>query len=662
MKEKHMEETNEIGKIITKALNSEVLNRYRSWDGSLTNDCAKIAILYCIIMRDSQIPENFNITGKNLCKKIAEKLGIDEESLDERQEEIFNYVYNNLVKNGFVFHVTNSVFAEKIKEEGLHGLVDTSMASDISEIMDIMKKYDEDSIIRNFTFSINDIKGKTGFYYASNLGEIKKYLHSPEWLKQFCIGIETACFKDGKIDAYERKDYNRIMQGIQLLANKYKFSEQDANRLTSIINKYLKMLEKSKPVLILIPRNTLGLDDSSFKEFYEDMISDDIEDGEMIFDKNNRKIYFMIDTLLKCYNLPSVLGGHDEQCKNTIKPIDLSFADLSQLLPEEIREKLSKTDEMQDVEISQRIYLGGTGEMYLCHDANQKEYLYKPGLVRRTQIKDSYKIASQIVASELQKKIDPQSAISVKHFKDGTIQERIPINVEQTRKLMDFQDGMEELDLELIKGLMREYVTDYLLCNYDSHPKNFIVGTDGILRGVDKEQSFKYIGQEESGDPTFSYNFNAKYGERPSIYSTIFARIAQGKMSPDVLEYMNEYVEKAMQIPNEEYLEIIQPYCMCFSKRQDSEGSIDLNRYDYISDLILSRKENLEKTMQTMKEELREKYNKAKPQQKYKLKDLVILTRGVDPEKRVEAFGVVEELEQNQNHDSKKGDISEGKY
>lgn len=656
-----MEETNEIGKIITKALNSEVLNRYRSWDWSLTNDYAKIAILYCIIMRDSQIPENLNITGKNLCKKIAEKLDIDEESLDERQEEIFNYVYNNLVKNGFVFHVTNSVFAEKIKEEGLHGLVDTNMALDISEIMGIMEKYDDGRFIINaFTFSKNDINGKTGFYYASNLNEMTKYLYSPEWLKQFCKGIEMSCFKDGKIDAYERRDYNRIMQGIQLLANKYKISEQDVNRITSIINKYLKMLEKSKPVLILIPRNTLGLDDSRFKEFYEDMISDDIEDGEMIFDKNNRKIYFMIDTLLKCYNLPSLLGGHDKQCKNTIKPIDLSFADLSQLLPEEIREKLSKTDEMQDVEISQRIYLGGTGEMYLCHDANQKEYLYKPGLVRRTQIKDSYKIASQIVASELQKKIDPQSAISVKHFKDGTIQERIPINVEQTRKLMDFQDGMEELDLELIKGLMREYVTDYLLCNYDSHPKNFIVGTDGILRGVDKEQSFKYIGQEESGDPTFSYNFNAKYGERPSIYSTIFARIAQGKMSPDVLEYMNEYVEKAMQIPNEEYLEIIRPYCMCFSKCQDSDGIIDFDRYNYITDLILSRKENLEKTMQTMKAELREKYNKAKPQQKYTLKDLVSLTRGVDPEKRVEAFGVVEELEQN--HESKEGDIGEDKY
>ena len=45
------------------------------------------------------------------------------------------------------------------------------------------------------------------------------------------------------------------------------------NSVTSIINKYLKMLEKSKPVLILIPRDTLGLDDSGLKEYYEDILN-----------------------------------------------------------------------------------------------------------------------------------------------------------------------------------------------------------------------------------------------------------------------------------------------------------------------------------------------------------------------------------------------------
>ena len=175
---------------------------------------------------------------------------------------------------------------------------------------------------------------------------------------------------------------------------------------------------------------------------------------------------------------------------------------------------------------------------------------------------------------------------------NGTIQEKIPINVEKTKQLIEFQDGTKELDLELIKGLMREYVIDYLLCNYDSHPKNFIVGTDGILRGVDKEQSFKYIEHEESEDPTFSYNFNARYGERPSIYSTIFERIAQGKMSPDVLDYMNEFVEKAMQISNEEYLDIIRPYCMCFSKLQDSDENADLKKYNYEPHITLGTTNN----------------------------------------------------------------------
>ena len=107
-----MEETNEIGKIITKVLNSEFINRYkyRDRDGRLDDYYAKKEILYCIIMRDSQIPEDFNITGKILCKKIAKKLNIDEELVDERQEDIINYIYNNLFKDGFCFHVTNSFF------------------------------------------------------------------------------------------------------------------------------------------------------------------------------------------------------------------------------------------------------------------------------------------------------------------------------------------------------------------------------------------------------------------------------------------------------------------------------------------------------------------------------------------------------------------------
>ena len=340
-----MEETNEIDKIITKVLNSEFMNSYKNKDGSLDDNYAKRAILYCIIMRDSQIPEDFNITGEILCKKIAEKLNINEELLDERQEDIINYIYNNLFKDGFCFHVTNSILAENIKKEGLHGLGNTSMSSDISEIFEMLKKYGEFKT-SFFTFSKQDLEGKRGFFYSTYLSEINKYLYSPEWLKNFCRGVEDTCFEDGKVDAFERRDYNRIMQGIQVLINQYNISEQDAKKLTSFVDKYWKMFEKSKPTLILIPRNSLGLDDSGFKDFYEGWVSDEVEDSELTFDENNREIYFKIDTLLECYKI-HMSGQIDSDCKSNISPTDLSFVDLSQLLPEKIREKYNTAKQHQ---------------------------------------------------------------------------------------------------------------------------------------------------------------------------------------------------------------------------------------------------------------------------------------------------------------------------
>ena len=250
-----------------------------------------------------------------------------------------------MFKDGFCFHVTNSVLAENIKKEGLHGLVNTSMSSDISEILEMLKKYG-DFELSFFNFSKQDLKGKRGFFYSTYLSEINKYLYSPEWLRIFCRGVEATCFEDGKVDAFERRDYNRIMQGIQLLINQYNISEQDAKKLTSFVDKYWKMFEKSKPTLILIPRNSLGLDDSGFKDLYEGWVSAEVEDNELTFDENNREIYFKIDALLECYKI-YMENRIDSDCKSNINPTDLSFVDLSQLLPEEIREKYNTAKQHQ---------------------------------------------------------------------------------------------------------------------------------------------------------------------------------------------------------------------------------------------------------------------------------------------------------------------------
>lgn len=153
-----MKEDNDIGKIITQSLDSEVVNRFRYKDGSLSELTAEQIILYCLITRDSQLPEDLNLTGEILCNKIAEKLEIDEEHIDEKKDEIFGYIYNNLIKNGFCFHITNSTLAENIQNEGLKKPADTSVSIDIGSILNMMKKYENGTISLNlFPFSSVDI-------------------------------------------------------------------------------------------------------------------------------------------------------------------------------------------------------------------------------------------------------------------------------------------------------------------------------------------------------------------------------------------------------------------------------------------------------------------------------------------------------------------------
>lgn len=338
MSNSNYEGTNDIGKIITQALDSEVIDKFRYSDGNISEMYIEPIILYCVIMRDSKLPEDFslrNLSGEYLCKRIAEKLKIDEAHIDEKKDEIFNYIYNNLVEDGFCFHMTNSTTATSIQNTGLTGLSNTGVSQDISSIFSMMQKYGT-SNLGLFNFSSVDIKREYGFFCAHYPNEIGRYFYSPEWLKLFCRNIEAKTFEDGTFDAFERKDYERITEGIQLFIKKYNVSEQDASSLMNFLNKYWKMFENSKPILVLIPKKALGIDNTEFKAYFEDVYPDDLEDFDI--GNHGNELYFRIDKLLENYKLfCSVL---DQKFSCNIEPTSLSFADLSQLMPEKARKNL----------------------------------------------------------------------------------------------------------------------------------------------------------------------------------------------------------------------------------------------------------------------------------------------------------------------------------
>ena len=248
-----------------------------------------------------------------------------------------------------------------------------------------------------------------------------------------------------------------------------------------------------------------------------------------------------------------------------------------------------------------RLYIGGTGDMFLCKNKSGMDYIFKPAYRKNTDIYQSYRAEVQVLASKLQERISPQTAVKCEHCeidgKRGTIQPKIELDEIKTKGISEYFFNSCKLDEKLIRQFMREYVVDFCLCNYDSTFRNFVVDVNGNLRGVDKEQSFKYIGNDSKGEEHIDFfmekNPNEKYGARPPIYGKIFNDIINCNININVLEELRDAITELNAISNEEYMKKIKPYIDSLNIDSKQESLVYRN--------ILSRKKNINNVFKVLK-------------------------------------------------------------
>ena len=253
-----------------------------------------------------------------------------------------------------------------------------------------------------------------------------------------------------------------------------------------------------------------------------------------------------------------------------------------------------------------RIYIGGTGDMFLFKDKAGKDYIFKPAYKKNTDIYQPYRAEVQVLASELQKCISPQTAVECQHLNDdgkkGTIQPKIIIDEIKTKSISEYFINDSKIDEKIIRQFMREYVIDFCLCNYDATFRNFIVDINGNLRGVDKEQSFKYIkndNEENNMDFFMERNPNNNYGAKPPIYGKIFEDIINGNINIVVLEELRNAINVLNCISNEEYMKKIKPYINFLN--------VDAEQKSLLYSNILSRKKNINNIFKELRKKLCER-------------------------------------------------------
>ena len=248
-----------------------------------------------------------------------------------------------------------------------------------------------------------------------------------------------------------------------------------------------------------------------------------------------------------------------------------------------------------------KVNLGGTGEMYALQ-YNGNNYLYKPALRKNTTIVEPFRGIVQECAYRVQDIVDSESAIWCRYIENesscGALQLRIDV-APRSRNYYWFRDD-DDFTPEEVNQFMREFVTDYLLYNYDAHGNNFITGKDGIIRGIDKEQSFRYINDPDSAKLSVDYAPNSvRYFEDEPIYNKIFKRYRDGKLDID-FNVISHYMDKVDCFDYDEYRNIFVPYCKAC---QASFGADSQAMLDKIVERKVNMRSNVEAFFQQLTEE-----------------------------------------------------------
>ena len=152
-------------------------------------------------------------------------------------------------------------------------------------------------------------------------------------------------------------------------------------------------------------------------------------------------------------------------------------------------------------------------------------------------------------------------------------------------------------------ALQKSNVLDWMLSNHDAHPGQFIRTTDGQLVGIDKGQSFRYMGRDKL-DPAF--HPNAYYGEREPVYNTMWRHYAQGRgeMDDPRTGELGQFLTRLQSIPDETVRTTLRPYAQAAAqtgKLMGTGGSqpgltrqtIPANDPEAFLDAVVSRKNSL---------------------------------------------------------------------
>lgn len=221
-------------------------------------------------------------------------------------------------------------------------------------------------------------------------------------------------------------------------------------------------------------------------------------------------------------------------------------------------------------------HLGGTGEKHIYEGPDGQKYIFKPAVSKQGK-PEAFRAYIQEAVSEISSYLyEPGEFVELKVVTDKQgrigILQKLYTDVDSNLKTISWK-SLSPGDL---KQIQREHILDWVLGNFDAHGGNFIRLNDGRILGIDKEQAFRYITDQNSWKLSLNYHPNAAYGEQEPIYNTIYRAFSKKDVDLD-LQTALPALKRLEAIPDDKYRAILQPYAEALhGKGSKAEAFLDL--------------------------------------------------------------------------------------
>jgi hypothetical protein len=140
---------------------------------------------------------------------------------------------------------------------------------------------------------------------------------------------------------------------------------------------------------------------------------------------------------------------------------------------------------------------------------------------------------------------------------------------------------------------------DWAVANHDTKPAQFILTNDGSIKGTDKEQAAKFIGQDQ-----LSTDYHVS-GAHPPVYNELFSKYANKEIDLDPNDLI-PYIEKAEKTSDLEWAQMADPYVQAAAEHNGADKAALLKK-------ILDRKKNLRSDFEKFFTTLKQQRGELKP-------------------------------------------------